>query len=312
MIHTLTLNPAVDKTAHISHFTIDQVNKIEDLRMDAAGKGINVSKVLAAFGTPSTAWCILAGETGRFVESALSRADISHQALFVEGATRTNLKIVDSVMNTHTDINEAGPVVSPDEVGEFVDRLSMQLNAGDYVVVAGSLPRGLADDTYRLIVDTLRKHGARVFLDADGAKLQQGIEAHPYCIKPNNYELAELCGADPLDRSALIRAARDIAKSGVELVVVSLGGDGVLFVPRAERAFFVPACRVSVASTVGAGDSVVAALVHGFSQDWDLEETACFSQATGAASVMQAGTQAPPLTLVEQLKGTLSVEYLSE
>lgn len=310
MIHTVTLNPAVDKTAHISRFTIDRVNKIEYMRADAAGKGINVSKVLLSLGEKSCAWCILAGETGHLIERALECAHIPTEALFVKGSTRTNLKIVDTELDTHTDINEPGPCVSNEDVDVLVEHLCARISRGDYVVLAGSLPRGLAADTYKTLVLTLKAHGALVWLDASGEALKLGCEAYPYCIKPNNYELAELCGCDPLDRPALVHAAMSLGDKGIELVVVSLGKDGALFVARGKRPFYVPACNVSVASTVGAGDSCVAALVHGFSKLWSLETIACFSQATAGATVMQEGTQAPSLALIEQLQSQVSVEYL--
>ena len=95
MIYTVTLNPAIDKTVVIENFCPVAVNRIGMLREDTGGKGINVSKCLKNLGADSTASVILAGDAGKRLEKMLGEMGIPSLAVWAEGESRTNLKIVD-------------------------------------------------------------------------------------------------------------------------------------------------------------------------------------------------------------------------
>lgn len=310
MIYTITLNPALDKTCTIANFTLDSVNRIERMRQDAGGKGINVSKVIAELGGESEAWAILAGHTGSFIEQALKDSGIATHAFWTQGATRTNLKVIDTVLDTHTDINEAGIEVSSEELSCMLNDLCECVHAGDTVVLAGSLPKGAPADTYRSWTSAFAEKGAHVFLDADGESLKLALESKPYAIKPNNFELAELMHIDPHSKTAILHGAQTLLSEGISLVVVSLGSEGALFVSCDEAPFYIPALKVEVGSTVGAGDSVVAALAYGLDAGMTLKDAAVLSQATGAANVMQTGTQPAPRALVDTLLTRVSIEEI--
>lgn len=309
MIHTVTLNPALDKTAQVPNFKIDSVCRISSLRMDAGGKGINVSKVIQQLGGSSCAWAVVAGTTGRFIEEALEQADIHCRCFNVEGETRTNLKLVDPELDTHTDVNEPGPMVSDELLNEMLKQLLHELRKGDIVVLAGSLPQGASTDTYYGWVKACREAGAKVFLDADKEKLVAGIKARPSLIKPNEIELGAIMGATLDSDEQIAAAARELVDQGIENVVVSMGGAGALFVTK-DQVLKGGSVRVPVGSTVGAGDSVVAALAYAEELGLGLEERVKLSMATGAANVMQSGTQAAPRELVDSLIEKVQISYL--
>lgn len=301
MICTVTLNPALDKTVEIPDLTIDSVNRITTMRTDPGGKGINVSKVISKLGGRSVAMGILGGDTGNAIRSALESMGLETCFRFVEGETRTNLKIIDPVNHTNTDINEPGVTVSEEILNDFLNQVTGKLTAGDIVVLSGSLPKGSPKDTYYTWVEACRKAGARVILDADGELLAEGLKASPYLVKPNNHELSGLLGRTLETPEELEKAARDLMeKYGIAKVVVSMGGEGALYVT-GEETVYAEGLKVPVGSTVGAGDSVVAALAVAEESGMGLDETVRLSTATGAANVMCSGTQAAEYEVIEGL-----------
>ena len=194
MIYTVILNPALDKTVEIPGMALDTVNRITEMRTDPGGKGINVSKVIAKLGGESCAAGILGGGSGKMLEKLLEGEPFATRFRFVEGQTRTNLKIIDREGHTNTDINEPGLTVTDADLDALLHELLAELRPGDIVVLAGSLPKGAPQDTYRTWTAACKKAGARVFLDADGALLAEGLKAAPYLIKPNDDELSRLAG----------------------------------------------------------------------------------------------------------------------
>ena len=308
MIYTVTLNPALDKTVEIPGMALDTVNRITSMRTDPGGKGINVSKVIAKLGGESCAVGILGGESGRTLLAALERDGLRTHFRFVEGQTRTNLKIIDRALHTNTDINEPGLTVSPADLDALLRDLLGMVHEGDIVVLAGSLPQGAPQDTYRVWTAACREKGARVCLDADGVLLAEGLKAAPYLIKPNEDELSRLVGHRLTDTDELIAEGRRLLKGGVTRVVISLGERGALYL-RGNEVLYAEGLSVPVGSTVGAGDSVVAALAYADSLDMSDEDAVRLSTATGAANVMCSGTQPAEREAVEKLLPQVKIRF---
>ncbi|WP_072370428.1 1-phosphofructokinase [Thermophilibacter mediterraneus] len=309
MIYTVTLNPALDKTATVDGFVVDEVNRIGELREDPGGKGINVTKVIAKLGGTSRAVALLGGSVGGRIERMLAAEGIDVWAFEAHGETRTNLKVVDPRLDTHTDINEPGPVASVAQLDDMRSALVAELSPGDIVVLSGSLPKGAPVATYAAWARACSDAGAKVFLDADGDALVRGLDAHPYLVKPNDAELSRLCGERLGDTADVARRARELVEGGVRRVVVSMGGAGAVVVD-GERALLARSPRVPVGSTVGAGDSVVAALAYAEERGMSLEQTMRLAMATGAANVMQSGTQAAERSQVDALVDRVVIEEL--
>ena len=300
VIITVTLNPALDKTVEIPDFSLDAVNRITAMRTDPGGKGLNVSKVIAKLGGTSTVVGVLGGTTGRRIADAMDALGIACQFTFVDGETRTNLKVIDPARHTNTDLNEPGLTVDQETLDHMRDALVAAIRPGDIVVLSGSLPKGAPVDTYGSWTAACRTAGARVFLDADGEPLAHGLAAKPYLAKPNNHELSRLTGRALETADDLLAAARTLIADGVERVVVSMGGDGALFVS-ADGAYRAEGLRVPVGSTVGAGDSMVAALAYAAEQGMADADTVRLAVATSAANVMCSGSQAAERSAVDEL-----------
>ena len=290
MIYTVTLNPALDKTVEIPSLTVDSVNRITAMRTDPGGKGINVSKVIRKLGRESTATGILGGNTGRAICAALEAMKIKTAFRFVEGETRTNLKVIDPVNHTNTEI-----------LNGLLTELLSKLRKGDIVVLSGSLPKGSPVNTYGTWVNACKKAGAKVILDADGELLANGMQASPYLIKPNNHELSALTGETLKTPDALKKAARSLMqKYDIARIVVSMGGAGALYLTEHET-IYAEGLKVPVKSTVGAGDSVVAALAAAEESGKSLADAVRLSAACGAANVMCSGTQAAEYAVIKEL-----------
>lgn len=309
MIYTVTLNPAIDKTVVIENLSPGQVNRVASVRVDAGGKGINVSKCLRALGADTVAAAILAGSAGKQLEDMLKALNIPVLQVNVPGQSRTNLKIIDPCKMENTDINEPGPVVSAELLAQLKLSIGDRIRTDDIVILSGSLPAGVDRGLYGAWTAYFRGLGGCVYLDADGEPMHRGMAAIPYMIKPNNDELAALMGKSSLTMEEMLKEGKRLCNSGIEEVVISLGGDGALFVS-GDGAFQAAGLDVPVKSTVGAGDSVVAAMAYGHEKKLSREEKIRLAVAIGAGSVMQSGTQPPEGSLVWELAKQVEIQKL--
>lgn len=309
MIYTVTLNPAIDKTVEIEGLTVGAVNRISALRADAGGKGINVSKVINVLGGKSVAMGIIGGAGGDMIEKSLKDAGIETDFVKVESETRVNLKIIDTEQEINTDINEPGAPVTEDVIAEVENKLKARLEKGDIVVIAGSLPKGAPTDTYSRLIRLCNAYEALTVFDADGALLKDGILAKPYLIKPNNDELTRLFGKTVKTADDAVLYAKKLRADGISSVVVSLGGDGALFV-NDDGVYRANPVKVPVRSTVGAGDSMVAAICLSLERGYSIGEMITLAIATSAANVTCSGTQPAELSVIESLKQKVSWECI--
>ena len=300
MIITVTLNPAIDKTVTISNFKTGEVNRIETLRSDVGGKGINVSKCLKELGCESMAAAFWGGDAGRSGEAQLLESGVQSLPVFIEETTRSNMKIIDPEQGKNTDINEPGPQIKPEEMEELIQKLDEKLTQGDILVLAGSIPKGINTDIYKTLTTRYKEKGVKVFLDADGTSLAEGLSAAPYLIKPNIDELSRLAGEKITDIRGILKTIKPLIQQGIEKIIVSMGAQGAVFIQKG-RIFIASSIDVPVLSTVGAGDSMVAALVYGEEKGLTEIQTYKLAIAMGAASVMCSGTQAPKAATVESL-----------
>lgn len=312
MIITVTLNPAVDKTVEINGFHMNGVNRVSSLRLDAGGKGINVSKMIARLGGKSKALGFLGGRTGAFIKNNLDENGIDNEFIPVSGETRTNLKIIDSMQYTNTDINEIGPEITTEDCNRVREQLLSLAQDGVIIVLSGSVPPNINKNIYQQWIKAVKEKGAKVILDADGELMRQGLTAGPYLIKPNIHELEGLLGRKLNNVAEIIHAGKTLMEEyGIEIVAVSMGGDGALFLKK-EVAILVQGITVAVKSTVGAGDSMVAALAYALDKGESFEKALTLAVAAGTASVMTCGTEPSSLEEILELEKKVQWEYIIE
>ena len=288
-IITITLNPAIDKTIEVPNLNLEQLNKVEAMRSDVGGKGINVSRVLKALGSDSLAMGFAGGNAGQFILQGLSSQGIVHDFITVEGETRTNLKVFDQSTTQITEINEPGPDVRDAHLSDLKERLKRQMTSETLVVLSGSIPKTLPSSTYAELIKMIKEQGAKVFLDADGEVFRTAVGERPNFIKPNNDELERYFGKKLNTEDDILEAIRYFVELGVEHVFITMGKEGSYYGSK-EHFYKMSPLKVQAHSSVGAGDAFVAAVTHAVSKDEDLENMLRLAVATSAGAVTTVGT----------------------
>lgn len=290
---TVTLNPALDQSLFFSSFALGQVNRVERQQVQIGGKGLNVARTLRQLLPTAEIWTsgILGEENQKAFVSFLDGAALHDAFARLPGVTRTNFKLIDEGSAVVSEINFPGLSCPQETLAALLRRLLALVSPQSLVVLSGSLAPGLALTTYRDWVAALKEQGCRVYLDTSGAPLAAAVAAAPHFLKPNREELAALVGR-PLETEAAVREAMEaLLAQGVEEVVVSLGGEGALVATK-DRLLRVRPPKVDVASTVGAGDALVAGMAAGAWQGQPLESRLRLATAVAAATVGRKETGA--------------------
>ena len=307
---TITLNPALDLTVRLGHLQPGEVNRSPMMLTHAAGKGLNVAQVLADLGHTLTVSGFLGEDNQHAFDALFKRRGFVDAFIRVPGETRSNIKVAEDDGRV-TDLNGLGPLVSPQAQQELLETLERIAPGHDAVIVAGSLPQGVSPEWLHDLLLRLKALGLKVILDTSGQALKHGLAAGPWLIKPNAEELSDALGCDISSLEAQIAAAGRLQAQGVEHVVISHGADGVNWFSRAPALQALPP-RVSVASTVGAGDSLLAGMVHGLLSGHSPEQTLRTATAIAAMAVTQIGFGISDAARLATLEGGVSVRPLTE
>ncbi|HPF58925.1 MAG TPA: 1-phosphofructokinase [Candidatus Competibacteraceae bacterium] len=315
---TVAFNPALDQTIEVAGLQPGAVNRALRMQIDAGGKAINVASCLSDFGVNAA----VAGQLGRgnamLFEALFERKKIANHCCYLDGLTRVNTKLADTVTGETTDLNMPGPEFAPDAAADLLsqvlERLERLAEHVDWIVLSGSLPPGIPVNAYATIITRMQAAGIPVLLDTSGAPLKAALAAGPRMIKPNRYELAELLDRPLGSLASLVAAGRDVlhgshGSPAPEWVVVSLGSDGALFLTR-EQTLHAHPVPVAVTSTVGAGDAMAAGLIAARLEDQSLIETAQLATAFSAAKLMRRGPHLPHPAEVRALAGHVAVSVI--
>lgn len=306
---TVTLNPALDLTVQLPALRLGEVNRSDNLQVHAAGKGLNVAQVLADLGHQLTVTGFLGEANAQPFEQLFAARGFADEFVRVAGETRSNIKLAEADGRI-TDINGPGLEVGAAQRDELLARLERLVPGHELVVVAGSLPRGVELPWFVELLQQLARLGARVALDTSGAALREGLALSPWLIKPNEEELAQARDLDPADAQALADEARRL-NARIEHVVMSQGAAGVSwFAPAA--AWHAQPPKVRVVSTVGAGDSLLAGMLHGLLAGWPAERTLAHATAIAAQAVGQVGFGITDRAQLAELEAAVRLQPLSQ
>lgn len=287
MIGTITLNPSIDQLITVKRLVKDDANRATNVTHYPGGKGVNVSKVVRELGGATRAHVLLGGFVGGYWKRLVAGMDIAYTATALVGETRINSVLTDLKDQTQTRISAPGPQVPEKAVRIFLKRLLSSRPRPSFWALGGSLPVGLKPDTYAKLVRCLQAtNGVPCILDTDDEALQKGVEARPFMIKPNEYEMQRLMGKKFTSTEDYIPAARKLVRRGIKIVIVSLGRKGALFVNDKE-VFHAAGLRVSEKSKVGAGDSLIGGVALGLMRKMTLREAAKLGIAASASAVMR-------------------------
>ena len=282
MIYTVTFNPSIDYAIITDGFTLGGINRTMSETILAGGKGINVSTVLHNLGCESVALGFTAGFTGGEIERLLDRDGVKSDFISLKkGMSRINVKLKDK---EETEINGSGPEIDSQSLNALMTKLSL-LREGDYLVLAGSIPSTLPDTVYLDIMQMLSGKGVNIIVDASKNLLLNVLSQKPFLIKPNNIELSEMFGVPTLyDKDEIISYAKKLQDMGARNVLVSMAGDGAVFVSENGLELKSEAPAGVVINSVGAGDSMVAGFIAGYIENGDFEKAFRLGIASGSAS----------------------------
>ncbi|MGE9296133.1 MAG: 1-phosphofructokinase [Puniceicoccales bacterium] len=259
---TVTLNPAIDHTVFVNGLRPGSVHRSDASHRQAGGKGINVATMLALGGARVAVTGVLGDGNIDLFEEHFTQHMLSDHFVRIPGETRTGIKIVDTAQGETTDINFAGAEPTQVHQNALIQSIEGLTKPGQWVVVAGSLPQGVAPDFLTKLIHEVHRKGGLVAVDTSGKALAAAIDAKADLAKPNNDELAELFG-HPLESVNQIRdAARELRQRSSTELIVSMGSQGALFLT-AEGECIAQPPKAKVISTVGAGDSLLAGYLQG-------------------------------------------------
>ena len=281
MIYTLTFNPSIDYIISMDDFQLHKTNRTTYEQMLPGGKGLNVSTVLYNLGVTSTALGFVAGFTGEEIKRLTKEIGFRYDFIEVEnGFSRINVKMKDY---EGTEINGKGPELEAHHVERLMEKLS-ELEAGDVLVMAGSIPGSLPATIYSDIMESLRDKRVLFVVDATKNLLLNSLEHHPFLIKPNNFELGEIFGVELLKREDVIPYARKLQERGARNVLVSMAGEGAVLVDEDGNVHMSEAPKGKLVNAVGAGDSMVAGFLAGWAEKKDYRHAFQMAVAAGSAS----------------------------
>lgn len=281
MIYTVTFNPSLDYIVSVKDFELGKTNRTTEEQMLPGGKGINVSTVLKNLGIENTALGFTAGFTGRKIEEEVDKIGFHYDFIHVEGGfSRINIKLKDF---DGTEINGKGPDIDKDAVDELFRKLD-QLKAGDILVLAGSIPECMPDSIYKDIMVYLKDRDIMFVVDATRDLLLNVLEYKPFLIKPNNHELGEIFDVILKTREEVVPYAKKMQEKGARNVLVSMSGEGAVLVDENGEVHMLPAPKGKLVNAVGAGDSMVAGFVAGWTRKKDYDYAFRMGISAGSAS----------------------------
>lgn len=286
MIYTMTLNPALDYVMHPLTLDMGFTNRSSSEEIHCGGNGINVSTLLNELDVPNIAMGICAGFTGDYLLKRLQQKGIASNFVVLDhGNTRINVKLNGIVM---TMVNGMGPKIPQRKVEELLERMDV-VNAGDTLVLTGSIPNSLPDDVYTRIMHLLGNRGIQFVVDAPGQLLMESLDAHPFLIKPNNHEVGRIFGVNIESPEECMPYAHKLHDAGARNVIISCGVHGSLLLDENGQEHVVPTAKIRLVNATGAGDSMVAGFLAQVTRGVDYDTALVFASACGTATAASRG-----------------------
>jgi 1-phosphofructokinase family hexose kinase len=291
VIVTVTLNAALDRTLTVPNFQLGQRHRASAGLTLAGGKGINIARALKRLDVPVVATGLAGGRTGVRIVEELTGEAILNDFVRIADESRTSTAVVDPMANSYTEINEWGPEVTSEELAMLVEKLHYLSRGADFVVFAGTLPRGVDEAFYADAIRDLARRGVPSVLDSEGQPLRLGTEAEPFLVSPNQHEAESLVGQEFYDDEDFVTGLDTIGDQGARNVLITAesGAFALLREERKARRFHAVAPRVDAMSVVGSGDVLLAAFLAARLEGRPPEEALRSAVAAGAASTLQVG-----------------------
>lgn len=281
MIYTVTLNPSLDYIMHLDHLNVSGINRSKKEEVYPGGKGINVSIVLNNLRVPNKALGFISGFTGLEIDRVMKQLGSNTDFIMLDqGISRINVKLE---AGKETEINGMGPKITPADLRALYTKLE-EIQDGDFLVLAGSIPNSVPDSIYQDIMKELSHKKINIVVDATKDLLLNVLKYKPFLIKPNHIELAEMFNVTINSDEEIVTYARKLQEMGAQNVLISMGGDGSILITNDGEVVKISVPKGTVVNTVGSGDSMVAGFIAGYLKSKDLKEALKLATATGSAT----------------------------
>ncbi len=304
MIYTVTFNPALDYTMKVDNLQTGEINRADSEQMNYGGKGINVSAILSRLKMENKALGFIAGFSGDKLTDMLNTDGIDNDFVKLNnGFTRINVKIKS---DNETDINANGPDIQKEDLAKLFEKLDA-LKQGDYLVLAGSIPKSLPDNIYENILERLKNRNIKFVIDATGDLLLNVLPYKPFLIKPNHHELGELFDVKIKEYDDIVKYSKLLQEKGAENVLVSWGKKGAVLLDSQGNTYQIGNVPGKIVSSVGCGDSMVAGFVAGYIEKNDYAYALKLGAACGNATAFSQS-----LATKEEIDAMLGSKHLGE
>ena len=288
MILSISPNPSIDCTIELDNLNVGKLNRISSKVETYSGKALNVAKGVARLGEKSLATGFMFNNQSKLFEQSLENDGVKHSFVYCKGSARVNYKIIDK-RSMLTEINDRGDEVTRDKQIDLIENVKGLSKHAKIAVMSGSLPKGVSPDFYREVLSVIPKDVIKI-VDAEEDNMNCALSAGEiFMVKPNLRELEQFSKQTLCDKKDIVKASRKYIEKGVKYVLVSLGADGAILTDGSEH-FYCKSANVAINSTVGAGDSMVAAVCTGLVRGESVQELLRMSVAAGTASITTSGT----------------------
>lgn len=310
MIYTFTANPSLDKLYILNRLSIGQYNRGQVVQYDPGGKGINVSRCLKELGDESIITGFFGGSTGNFLIDNLQAQGFEVDPIRIEGENRSNITLIENFNGQMTKFNEFGPTASIKAMDLLLEKVENRTKKGDVWVLSGSILPGLPNGFYAILIKKIHACGGLAFLDTSGMWLIYGYQAIPFLVRINRSEAETVIGKKLISKEDIFNEIKKFQKKGLAISVISLDAEGAVFADKTTT-LEVTAPNIAAKTVVGAGDAMMAMIVHGYLHEWPFEKIAKWGVAAGSASVMKDGTSIAEFELIQTLVEKVDLKEVS-
>lgn len=301
MVYTVTLNPALDYVMKLKNLRTDDINRTDGEEIYYGGKGINVSVILTQLDIPNTALGFLGGFTGKKLEEMLKSDGISCDFNYLKsGDTRINVKIK---ADKEIDLNACGPEITQEDMQSFLKKLD-GIKDGDYLILAGSIPKTLPDDIYERMLESVSDRKVNCVVDATGDLLKNVLKYRPFLIKPNHHELGDLFSVEIKSDDDIVKYSKKLQEMGAKNVLVSMAKDGAMLTDENGNVHKIGNAKGKLVNSVGCGDSMVAGFTAGYIETADYSYALRLGSACGNATAFSE-----KLATHEEIERVFNAEY---
>ena len=301
MVYTVTLNPALDYVMKLKNLRTDDINRTDGEEIYYGGKGINVSVILTQLDIPNTALGFLGGFTGKKLEEMLESDGISCDFNYLKsGDTRINVKIK---ADKEIDLNACGPEITQEDMQSFLKKLD-GIRDGDYLILAGSIPKTLPDDIYEQMLERVSDRTVNCVVDATGDLLKNVLKYKPFLIKPNHHELGDLFSVEIKSDEDIAKYSKKLQEMGAKNVLVSMAKDGAMLTDENGNVHKIGNAKGKLVNSVGCGDSMVAGFTAGYIKTADYSYALRLGSACGNATAFSE-----KLATREEIERVFNAEY---